>query len=263
MKLSKPISMEELSKTKISLFSSLAGRKHRLRHGLFIVEGEKSVADTLGSFELEALIVCSGFELTMINLGILPKDKLFMTNRAGMDKISSLSTSSQVVAVYKLPISSMEKSDMTDKLPDALYLMLDGIQDPGNLGTIVRTAHWFGIKRIFASRDTVDIYNPKTIQSTMGSLAKVEVTYCDLAKLIDANKELPVYGLLLDGKNINDVKIGHRGFIIMGNEGKGISAELRKKVTDRLLIPPYDPSDHSESLNVAIATGITLAAFRR
>ncbi len=255
--------MQELSKTKMSLFSSLGSRKHRLRHGLFIVEGEKSVADTIGSFELVALIVRSGFEPSMIDLSDLPEDKLFVTSGTGMDKISSLSTSSPVVAVYKLPVTAMERGVASEKLPADLYLMLDGIQDPGNLGTIVRTAHWFGIKRIFASQDTVDIYNPKTIQSTMGSVAKVEVTYCDLAGLIDANKELPVYGLLLDGENINHARLGNNGFIVMGNEGKGISSELREKVTDRLLIPPYNGSDHSESLNVAIATGITLAAFRR
>ncbi|MDE6409524.1 MAG: RNA methyltransferase [Muribaculaceae bacterium] len=255
--------MKELSKTKQSLYASLSSRKHRLRHGLFTVEGEKCVADTLASYDIEALIVRSGFEPSMINLGDLPEERVLMTNASGMDKISSLSTSPSVIAVYKLPASALEREPAIERLPENLYLMLDGIQDPGNLGTIVRTAHWFGIKRVFASRDTADIYNPKSIQSTMGSLAKVEVTYCDLAELIDANKEMPVYGLLLDGKNINDVKLGNIGFIIMGNEGKGISLELRKKVTDRLLIPPYNPSDHSESLNVAIATGITLAAFRR
>lgn len=255
--------MTELSKNKLSLYSSLGNRKHRLRHGLFIVEGEKSVADTLGSFSLEALIVRSGFEPTMINLIDLPEEKLFVTGGGGMDKISSLSTSPSVIAVYKLPLTALKREDVIEELSDGLYLMLDGIQDPGNLGTIVRTAHWFGIKKIFASCETVDIFNPKTIQSTMGSLAKVEVTYCDLAKLIDANKDLPVYGLLLDGKNIYQARLGNTGFIIMGNEGNGISSELRDKVTNRLLIPPYDPSDHSESLNVAIATGITLAAFRR
>ncbi|MDE6297911.1 MAG: RNA methyltransferase, partial [Muribaculaceae bacterium] len=106
-----------------------------------------------------------------------------------MNKISTLSTSSAVVAVYRLPESALEKECVVGKLPEELYLMLDGIQDPGNLGTIIRTAHWFGIKKIFASRDTADVFNPKTIQSTMGSLAKVEITYTDLAKVIEANRE--------------------------------------------------------------------------
>ena len=255
--------MKELSKTKQSLYSTLANRKHRLRNGLFIVEGEKSVADTLGFYELEALVLRKGYEPTILDISTLPEDKVFITGSSGIDKISSLSTSPSIIAVYKLPSgASGEIEERALLLPD-LYLMLDGIQDPGNLGTIIRTAHWFGIKRIFASKDTVDIYNPKTIQSTMGSLAKVEVTYCDLAKVIDTNKALPVYGLLLDGENINEAKLYNKGFIIMGNEGKGISSQIRELVTDKLLIPQDNPSDHSESLNVAIATGITLAAFRK
>ena len=252
--------MKELSKTKLSVYSSLGSRKHRSRQGLFIVEGEKSVADTLPYYDLEALVVRFDFEPKMFGLSDLPEERLYSTNAAGMDKLSSLSTSSPVAAVYKLP---KDKENEFADLPDDLYLMLDGIQDPGNLGTIVRTAHWFGIKKIFASKDTVDIYNPKTIQSTMGSLAKVEVVYCSLEDVIESNKNLPVYGLLLDGEDIYKAKLGNSGFIVMGNEGKGISESLRGLVTDRLLIPPYDSSDHSESLNVAIATGITLAAFRR
>lgn len=255
--------MNELSKTKLSLYATLGSRKHRLRNGLFVVEGEKSVADSLGFFDLDALIVRAGHEPRYFDLGSLPQDRIFSTTETGMNKLSSLSTSSPVAAVFRLPAQSIESTEREDNLPDSLYLMLDGIQDPGNLGTIIRTAHWFGIKRIFASRDTADIYNPKTIQSTMGSLAKVKVTYCDLAKVIEANYNLPVYGLLLDGENINCIKLEDKGFIVMGNEGKGISPEIRELITDKLLIPPYNPSDHSESLNVAIATGITLAAFRR
>ena len=136
------------------------------------------------------------------------------------------------------------------------------IQDPGNLGTIMRTAHWFGIDRIYASRDTVDIFNPKTVQSTMGSLGRVEIVYCDLGELMDKNPDMPVYGTLLDGKNIYKATLGEHGFIIMGNEGKGISESLRKRITSPLLIPPYDYSNHSESLNVAIATAVTLSQFR-
>ncbi|MDE5806533.1 MAG: RNA methyltransferase [Muribaculaceae bacterium] len=254
--------MKELSKTKLSIYSSLGSRKHRSRHGLFIVEGEKSVSETLPYYDLEALVVRCDFEPKMFRISDVPEERLFSTNAAGMDKLSSLSTSSPVAAVYKLPKDKDKENEFAD-LPDALYLMLDGIQDPGNFGTIVRTAHWFGIRKIFASKDTVDIYNPKTIQSTMGSFAKVEVVYCNLEDVIESNKNLPVYGLLLDGEDINRAKLGSSGFIVMGNEGKGISEKLRELVTYRLLIPPYDPSDHSESLNVAIATGITLAAFRR
>ncbi len=255
--------MKELSKTKLSLYSGLGSRKQRLRSGLFIVEGEKSVADTLADYSLETLIVKSGYEPSLFQLSDIPEDKRYFISASGMDKLSSLSTSSPVVAVYRLPAEALEKREGVGKLSESLYLMLDGIQDPGNLGTIIRTAHWFGIKKIFASRDTADVFNPKTIQSTMGSLAKVEVVYCDLSRVIEENPSLPVYGLLLDGKNIYNAHLQEKGFIVMGNEGKGISGVIREKVTDPLLIPPYNPSDHSESLNVAIATGITLAAFRR
>lgn len=255
--------MKELSKGKISIYSQLGSRKHRLKHGLFIVEGEKSVADTICCYPLEALIINSGFEPTLFNLASIDENRIYMATGASMDKISSLSTSPTVVAVYRLPEDGRSRDESIEKLSDELYLMLDGVQDPGNLGTIVRTAHWFGIKKIFASRDTVDIYNPKTIQATMGSLAKVEVIYCNLENLIEANPGIPVYGLLLDGEDIYKAELGSNGFIVMGNEGKGISLELRKKITEKLLIPPYNPNDHSESLNVAIATGITLAAFRR
>ncbi|MDE7413735.1 MAG: RNA methyltransferase [Muribaculaceae bacterium] len=256
----------ELSKNKLSSYSGLGSRKQRLKKGLFIVEGEKSVADTLGSFRLEALVTRTGFVPSMFEISRLPGDRIFSTDDRGMDKLSTLSTSSQVVAIYRLPEETLrkrgERKEIKLKECDGLYLMLDGIQDPGNLGTIIRTAHWFGIKKIFASPDTADIYNPKTIQATMGSLAKVEVEYVDLPGLLNSNPDMPVYGLLLDGEDIFRATLKDYGFIVMGNEGKGISEEVRRMVTDRLLIPPYDASNHSESLNVAIATGITLAAFR-
>ncbi|MBD5328708.1 MAG: RNA methyltransferase [Bacteroides sp.] len=256
----------ELSKSKLSLYSGLSSRKQRLKSGLFIVEGEKGVADTLGGFQLEAIIYKEGFAPTLLDLSKLPEAKVYTTDSRGMDKISSLSTSSNIAAVYRLPEEALgkrsERSGRSKRVEDGLYLILDGVQDPGNLGTIIRTAHWFGIRRIFASTDTADIFNPKTIQSTMGSLAKVEVEYCDLGELIDSNPDLPVYGLLLEGENIYKASLEEKGFILMGNEGKGISQELRNHVTSPLLIPPYNADDHSESLNVAIATGITLAEFR-
>lgn len=256
----------ELSKSKLSLYSGLGSRKQRLKSGLFIVEGEKGVADTFESFQLEAIILKEGFVPTLFDLNKVSDGKVFTVDSRSMDKMSSFSTSSNVAAVYRLPEAALGKrSDRNGagkSLEDGLYLMLDGVQDPGNLGTIIRTAHWFGIRKIFASTDTADVFNPKTIQSTMGSLAKVEVEYCNLGDMIDANPDFPVYGLLLEGENIYKAPLENRGFIIMGNEGKGISRELRNLVSSPLLIPPYNVTDHSESLNVAIATGITLAEFR-
>lgn len=247
----------ELSKARQSIYSQLSKRKIRDRHNLFVVEGRKSVEDTISVFKAEAVIT--------IDCNLVPESWgcagiLHEVSRPVMEKISSLSSAPDVIAVYRIP------DGFYDNLPapceDKLYLLLDGIQDPGNLGTIMRTAHWFGIGRIYASRDTVDIFNPKTIQSTMGSLGRVEIVYCDLAELMEKNPDIPVYGTLLDGENIYKATLGEHGFIIMGNEGNGISESLRKRVTIPLLIPPYDYSNHSESLNVAIATAVTLSQFR-
>lgn len=251
----------ELSKNRLSQYSRLKSRKQRLDQGLFIVEGEKSVADTLSSYELKALILEEGYSPKTFETGDMDSEKIFTASESAMKKLSSFSTASHVAAVYCLPETGGDEQYGT--LTPDLYLMLDGIQDPGNLGTIIRTAHWFGIRRIFASRDTADIYNPKTIQATMGSLPHVRVDYASLSEILTANSGLPVYGLLLDGEDIHQAPLGKTGFIVMGNEGKGISGEIRRLVTNPLLIPPYYPEDHSESLNVAIATGITLSYFRR
>lgn len=254
--------MQELSKRKLSIYAQLSSRKQRLRHGLFIVEGEKSVADTIAFYQPEAVIIRTGFTPVLFSLTSIDDDKIFYTGDVGMDKLSSLSNSPDVAAIYRLPDDSEIEENSKGKLDEALYILLDGIQDPGNLGTIIRTAHWFGIKRIFASKDTADIYNPKTIQATMGSLPHIRVEYCELSDIIASNPDFPVYGLLLDGKNIYEAQLEQTGFIIMGNEGKGISKRIRENVTVPLLIPPYYPDFHGESLNVAIATGVTLSVFR-
>ena len=146
----------------------------------------------------------------------------------------------------------------------SLSLALDGIQDPGNLGTIIRIADWFGIQTIFCSEDTVDAWNPKVVQATMGSIARVNIYYMSLSALIDTlPADYPVYGTLLDGDNIYTQPLTPHGLIVMGNEGNGISPEIRAKVNRRLLIPSYSQDDTAESLNVAIATAITCAEFRR
>jgi len=143
-------------------------------------------------------------------------------------------------------------------------LALDDIQDPGNLGTIIRLADWFGIEHIFCSQGTVDVYNPKTIQATMGALARVKLHYCHLPSLIASLGEVPIYGTFLDGDNMYEKKLSSHGLIIMGNEGNGVSAEVAKLVNERLYIPNYPPQrETSESLNVAMATGIICAEFRR
>ena len=177
-----------------------------------------------------------------------------------MKRISSLSTPPEIIAVFKLPIGIDEDIEISD---DGLYLMLDGIQDPGNFGTIIRTADWFGFDMVICSKDTVDVYNPKVVQATMGSLKRVRIIYTDLPRLIKESKIRHVYGTMLEGENIFEKKLLSNGAIIMGNEGNGLSDEVRKLVTDPLLIPPTRKDAHGESLNVAIATAITIAQFRK
>lgn len=252
----------ELSKNKISIYSSLGQVKMRRRYGLFIAEGRKTVEDLLPYFHLEALIVQSTSERSAISYSLSDIEKagkLYEANDSTMKKLSSFSTPSDVVAVFRLPTEGNNKK-MLD--PHKLYLMLDGVQDPGNMGTIIRTAHWFGVEKIFTAKDSVDIFNPKTVQATMGSLGRVEVISCDLLDVVEYNPQMPVYGTFLEGDNIYKAELTEGGIIIMGNEGKGISEQIRTLVTRKLLIPPYNSCDHSESLNVATATAVVLSCFR-
>lgn len=242
-----------LSKTKAALFASLSRSKMRDKNAMFIAEGRKNVTDLLGKFEVEAILLKNDSDF-VINADV----PVMIASDSDFKKISTLSTPSDVIGIFKKP-----HYELKPKISgDSLYLMLDGIQDPGNLGTIIRTCHWFGIETIIASKDTVDCFNPKTVQSTMGSLGSVSVFYCDLREVILSHNGMPVYGLLLDGKDIFKSDLKKRGFIVMGNEGKGLAPETRKLVTNPLLIPPSS-ANHGESLNVAVATGITLAIFNK
>lgn len=248
----------EISKGKIKLFASLSAKKHRQKEGLFMVEGTKCVLDTLSYFDLYGLIATNVWlESHSVNF---PSEKLMLVSEKVMSQISSLSTPPDVIAIYQLPQWNIDET----KIKNELTLILDGIQDPGNLGTIVRIADWFGIHQIIASRDTADIFNSKSIQATMGAISRVKVFYTDIVGFIKAYPTMPVYGTLLDGENIYEMELSDKGFIIMGNEGNGISAEIRSMVNQPLFIPPYPIGvETSESLNVGVATAITVAEFRR
>lgn len=248
-----------ISKNKTSVFASLHSKKMRIRHGLFLVEGEKCVRDTIGAFRLENLIATPEWIDRNPDMASSFGDSLLSAEQNVINKISSLSTPSDVIAVFHLPDDNADVSEIPSK---ALFLCLDGIQDPGNLGTIIRTADWFGFDTVYASKDTVDLYNPKTIQSTMGSLKRVKVRYVDLPALLERSRIKNVYGTLLDGKNMFETELESDGVIVMGNEGKGLSESIRRLVNKPLLIPPYRKESHGESLNVAIATAITLSRFR-
>ena len=236
-----------LSKNQIKWVHSLELKKNRKKEGLFVAEGPKVVGDLLRA----GYVARSIFSTTeRPNAQLITDDEL--------RKLSFLQHPQEVLAVFEIPHNS---SLFT--LNSSLSLALDGVQDPGNLGTIIRIADWFGIQTIYCSEDTADCYNPKVVQATMGSLAHVHIIYTDLEALLQS-VHCPIYGTLLDGQNIYQQQLSNEGIIVMGNEGNGISPAIRQLVTHKLLIPNYNTSgETAESLNVAIATAITCAEFRR
>ncbi len=229
-------------------------KKGRMKENAFVAEGPKVVADLmklqkpLSVFATEEWLVENPMECAVV----VTEDEL--------RKISFLQHPQQVMAVFP-----MFENGNTVVDTEKLCLALDGVQDPGNLGTIIRIADWFGITDIFCSQDTADVYNPKVVQATMGSIARVNVVYTDLCKLLaELPSDFPVYGTFLDGENIYSKNLSTNGLVIMGNEGKGISAPVAKFVNSKLLIPNYPAGrETADSLNVAIATAITCSEFRR
>lgn len=245
-----------LSKNQMKLIRSLELKKNRKREGLFVAEGPKVVGDLLKAGYLPHSIF-STRELT--DMDVKQHDVQLVTGDE-LQRISFLQHPQEVLAVFHIPESS--DAEVTPN-EDSLALALDGVQDPGNVGTIVRIADWFGIDTIYCSAETADVYNPKVVQATMGSLAHVHITYCDLTVLI-RQVHCPVYGTLLDGQDLYQQELTPNGIIVMGNEGNGISPAVRQLITRKLLIPNYHRgSETAESLNVAIATAITCAEFRR
>jgi TrmH family RNA methyltransferase len=195
----------------------------------------------------------------LLGLDTTDIEEVVEVNAKQLAQASFLQSPQQALAVFYQPMSRVE-----DNIDDQLVLALDGVQDPGNLGTIIRLADWFGIKHIVCSPDTVDVYNPKTVQATMGAIARVEVDYKDLLAFLFRHGERPVYGTFLDGKSLYEEDITPYGIIVMGNEGNGIRPRAVGMISTRLYIPNYPAGQSaSESLNVAIATAIVCAEFRR
>lgn len=241
-----------ITKAEIQSIKSLADKRGRVESGAFIAEGEKLISEIAAShlkvrkiYATEAL--WSGCEVV---------------SQKEMERISQLKTSSNSLAVVESPKYDLALADPSK----SLVLALDRVQNPGNLGTIIRLADWFGISDIVCSEDSADCFNPKVIQATMGAIIRVRVHYTNLPQWLERAKAagVDIYGTFLDGENIYNTKKGSCGVIVMGNEGQGISPECEKSVSHRLYIPPY-PADRcgSESLNVAIATAITCSEFRR
>ena len=242
---------EHLSKAQIKWVRSLQQKKNRDAEGVFVAEGAKCVEELRSAFELLLMVTPDN------------------ASEMEIAQMSNLRTPQGVIGVFrKRPITSSPHHLITSS-PQGIVLALDGVQDPGNLGTIIRTCDWFGVHDIYCSKDTADCYNPKVVQATMGALARVRVHYIDLVMWLQEVREagVNVYGTLLEGGNMYEkgaIVDKSTGVIIMGNEGNGISPEVRQQITHPIRIPSYPvDAETSESLNVGIATAIVLAEFRR
>ena len=250
-----------LSKAKIKLIQSLEQKKKRREERLFVAEGPKVVGDLLPYFPCRLIVAEAGW------IAAHPEVRAAEVIEATSDelrKASFLKAPQEVLALFELPTYATPH----DAASKELCLALDDVQDPGNLGTIIRVADWFGIRHIFCSIGTTDAFSPKTIQATMGAVARVQVHYVNLYDFLydirQKKTSTPLYGTFLEGNNIYKEPLTTHGIIIMGNEGNGISRQIQDLVTHKLFIPNYpEGCATSESLNVAIATAITCAEFRR
>ena len=246
-----------LSKNKIKYIKSLDLKKNRKKDNVFVAEGHKLVGELLGKFHCVLLVAKDTWLSQHTDVDA---DEIVEVTSEELSRISFLKQPQDVLAVFKQPHYLMD----TNVIRQSLCLALDDVQDPGNLGTIIRIADWFGIEHIFCSQGTVDFFNPKVMQATMGAIARVQIHYCDLQELITSHPDIPIYGTFLDGNDMYNESLSANGLIVMGNEGNGISQEISQRINKRLYIPNY-PADRetSESLNVAIATAIVCAEFRR
>lgn len=239
-----------VSKNQIKLINSLHQKKYRIEHGLFIAEGVKVIQELLQSnFKLKQLycldkVTFNGYE-----------NQSTVITEAEMKKISALSTPSTCLGIFEIINSKPIKEK-------GIVVALDDIRDPGNFGTIIRLCDWFGVEEIVCSNETVDVYNPKVIQSTMGSITRVNIIYCDLKSFLKKAK-LPVFGTFMDGQNIYKSNLPQEAIIILGNEANGISKEIELLAKNKLSIPRFGNIQKTESLNVATATAIILSEFRR
>ena len=244
-----------ISKNQIKYVHQLELKKFRKQEGLFIAEGHKVVGDLLAA----------GFRPTQLfaTAEWLAGNQMANAIEVTTDELERLSLQQhpqQVLGLFPIP----EAQPQISNLKSQISILLDNIQDPGNLGTIIRIADWFGIDTIFCSTGTVDAWNPKVVQATMGSIARVRIIYIDAQQLFDSlPADYPVYGTFLDGENIYTQELSPNGLIVMGNEGNGISDAVRARISRRLLIPDFHRGDTADSLNVAIATAITCSEFRR
>ncbi len=239
-----------VSKNQLKLIASLQQKKYRLVHQLFTAEGAKVIGELLSAqFKLHHLYCTEPlFES-------VPEELKSQVSAAELSKMSALATSNNCLAVFEIPSPA-------PIVLNGLVVVLDDVRDPGNLGTILRMCDWFGVQQLICSRETVDLYNPKVIQATMGSLARVQVHYLDLPAFL-SQTTLPVFGTFMDGENIYQQKLPREGIIVLGNEANGISKTVEKIIKKRIAIPRFGPYKQTESLNVASAASIVLSEFCR
>ncbi len=237
-----------LSKNQIKLITRLKQKKYRHQYGFFVVEGIKTIKELLQSdFELYELYTTETFN-------IHDKDEVLISVN-DLKRISFLTTPNQALAIFRIPEPKPVKNN-------ALIVALDAVRDPGNLGTIIRLCDWFGINNLLCSKETVDCFNPKVVQATMGSITRVNVSYVDLKCFLKETK-LPLFGAFMQGKNVYKTNLPNKGILIMGNEANGISVEIETLITEKISIPQFGDEQKTESLNVATATAILLSEFKR
>jgi len=237
-----------ISKNQLKLITSLSQKKYRQKHKLFVAEGVKVVNELLNSsFELDQLFATEDFDTQNKNCQIISNEEL--------RKISSLKTPNKVLGIFKIPA----EKEISNK---GLILVLDDINDPGNLGTIIRLCDWFGITTLVCSNETVDCYNQKVVQSSMGSLTRLAIKYLNLKEYL-FNTELPTFIADMDGENVYKKELPKEAVLIMGNEANGVSDEIKSLIKHKISIPRFGNLQETESLNVATATAILLSEFRR
>lgn len=239
-----------LTKNHIKLITSLQQKKYRFKHNLFVAEGVKVVEELLhSSFVLETAFALDDYAISM------PDDKVVILSSEELKKISQLKTPNKVLAVFQIP-------EMATVLPTGIVVALDAVNDPGNLGTIIRLCDWFGVSQLICSSDTVDCFNQKVVQASMGSLTRVQVVYTDLFVFLKET-ELPVFVADMDGDNVYTTTLPKEGVLVMGNEANGVSNEIKNLVQHKISIPQFGGEQKTESLNVATATAILLSEFKR
>jgi TrmH family RNA methyltransferase len=239
-----------ISKNQLKLITSLSQKKYRQKHHLFIAEGIKVVNELLNSsFEVEILF-CSNDFITTISA-----DKITRISEVELKKISTLKSPNKVLGIFKIPEEKLLENS-------GLIIALDAINDPGNLGTIIRLCDWFGISQLICSKDTVDCYNQKVVQASMGSLTRISIHYTDLEDYLSATN-LPTFIADMDGENVYKTVLPKEGILILGNEANGVSKEVKKQIQHKISIPRFGKTQETESLNVATATAILLSEFKR